>query len=102
MAGMYFKYEDNNCTISGYVRCKGVLDVLGLISVTAEFYLALTYEEATNRVWGQASLTVKVKVLFFSTKVTLTTERSFGHSPPPMFTDIMDESHWLDYCEAFA
>jgi hypothetical protein len=102
MAGMYFKYEDDNCTISGYVRCKGVLDVLGLISVTAEFYLALTYEEATNRVWGQASLTVKVKVLFFSTKVTLTTERSFGHSPPPMFIDIMDESHWLDYCEAFA
>jgi hypothetical protein len=102
MAGIYFKYENDNCTISGYVRCKGVLDVLGLISVTAEFYLALTYEEATNRVWGQASLTVKVKVLFFSTKVTLTTERSFGHSPPPMFTDIMDESHWLDYCEAFA
>ncbi|HOW84849.1 MAG TPA: hypothetical protein P5119_05795 [Candidatus Aminicenantes bacterium] len=102
MAGIYFRYEDDNVTISGYVRCVGCLDVLGIISISAEFYLALTYEQATNRVWGQASLTVKVKVLFFSAKVTLKVERSFGHSPAPLFADIMDESHWLDYCEAFA
>ena len=102
MAGIYFKYENDNITISGYVRCVGCLDVLGIISISAAFYLALTYEEATNRVWGQASLTVKIKVLFFSAKVTLKVERSFGHSPAPLFADIMDESHWLDYCEAFA
>ena len=102
MAGIYFKYENDNITVSGYVRCVGCLDVLGIISISAEFYLALTYEEATNRVWGQASLTVKIKVLFFSAKVTLKVERSFGHSPAPLFADIMDESHWLDYCEAFA
>jgi len=102
MAGIYFKYENDNVTISGYVRCVGCLEVLGIISISAEFYLSLTYEQATNRVWGQASLTVKVKVLFFSTKVTLSVERSFGHSPAPLFADMMDESHWLDYCEAFA
>jgi hypothetical protein len=102
MAGIYFKYEDDNVTLSGYVRCKGVLDVLGLISISAEFYLGLTYEQATDRVWGQASLTVKIKILFFSTSVSMTVEREFGHSPPPMFTDIMDESHWLEYCEAFS
>ncbi len=102
MAGIYFKYEDDNITVSGYVRCVGCLDVLGIISISAEFYLSLTYEQATNRVWGQASLTVKIKVLFFSAKVTLKVERSFGHSPAPLFADIMDESHWLDYCEAFA
>ncbi|NLV30342.1 MAG: hypothetical protein GXY47_04225 [Acidobacteria bacterium] len=102
MAGIYFKYEEGDVTISGYVRCRGCLRVLGLISISAEFYLGLTYEEASNRVWGEASLTVKVKVLFFSTKVTLRVERSFRHSPPPLFADIMDEGHWLDYCEAFA
>lgn len=102
MAGIYFKYEDDNVTITGYVRCAGCLEVLGIISISAEFYLGLTYEQATNRVWGQAKLTVKIKVLFFSAKVTLKVERSFGHSPAPLFTDIMDESHWLDYCEAFA
>jgi hypothetical protein len=102
MAGIYFKYENDNVTISGYVRCVGCVDVLGMISVSVEFLLSLTYEQATNRVWGQASLTVKVKVLFFSAKVTLTVERTFGHSPAPRFADLMDESHWLDYCDAFA
>jgi hypothetical protein len=102
MAGIYFKYEADNITITGYVRCAGCLDVLGIISISAEFYLSLTYEQATNKVWGQASLTVKIKVLFFSAKVTLKVERSFGHSPAPLFADMMDEGHWLSYCEAFA
>jgi len=65
MAGIYFKYEDNYITISGYVRCTGELDVLGLISISAEFYLSLTYEEEGNKVYGQASLTVKIKILVF-------------------------------------
>lgn len=102
MAGIYFKYEDDAITITGYVRCTGELDVMGLISISAEFYLALTYEEARNRVWGQASLTVKIKIVFFSTKVTLKVEREFGHSPAPLFCDLMEEKDWLAYCEAFA
>ena len=102
MAGIYFKYEDDALTLTGYVRCTGELDVLGLISISAEFYLALTYEEARNRVWGQASLTVKIKIIFFSIKVTLKVEREFGHSPAPLFCDLMAENDWLAYCEAFA
>lgn len=102
MAGIYFKYEDDALTLTGYVRCTGELDVLGLISISAEFYLALTYEEARNRVWGQASLTVKIKIVFFSIKVTLKVEREFGHSPAPLFCDLMEEKDWLAYCEAFA
>lgn len=102
MAGIYFKYEDDALTLTGYVRCTGELDVLGLISISAEFYLSLTYEEAPNRVWGQASLTVKIKIVFFSIKVTLKVEREFGHSPAPLFCDLMEEKDWLAYCEAFA
>lgn len=102
MAGIYFKYEEDALTLTGYVRCTGELDVMGLISISAEFYLALTYEEASNRVWGQASLTVKIKIVFFSTKVTLKVEREFGHSPAPLFCDLMEEKDWLAYCEAFA
>lgn len=102
MAGIYFKYEDSYITISGYVRCTGELDVLGLISISAEFYLSLTYEEEGNKVYGQASLTVKIKILFFSTKVTLQVEREFGASPPPLFCDLVAENDWLAYCQAFA
>jgi len=102
MAGIYFRYEENAVNISGYVRCTGELDVLGLISISAEFYLELNYEELKNKVWGQASLTVKIKLLFFSTKVTLHVEREFGASPPPLFSDLMEENDWLAYCQAFA
>jgi len=102
MAGIYFRYEENAVAISGYVRCTGELDVLGLISISAEFYLELNYEELENKVWGQASLTVKIKLLFFSTKVTLHVEREFGASPPPLFSDLMEENDWLAYCQAFA
>ena len=102
MAGIYFKCEDSNVTITGYVRCNGSLDVLGMISISAEFYLSLTYDQGRNSAYGQASLTVKVKVLFFSAHVTMTVEREFAHSPAPLFTDLIDQSHWLSYCEAFA
>jgi hypothetical protein len=102
MAGIYFKYEEGEVTITGYVRCTGSLDVLGIISISAEFYMSLTYDSAKNSVYGQASLTVKIKILFFSAKVTLKVEREFAHSPAPLFCDVMDESHWLSYCEAFA
>ena len=53
--------------LSAVDRCVGVLEVLGIISITATFYMGLTYEQATDRVWGQASLTVKVQVLFKQT-----------------------------------
>jgi hypothetical protein len=102
MAGIYFKYEEGEVTITGYVRCTGSLDVLGIISISAEFYMSLTYDSAKNSVYGQASLTVKIKILFFSAKVTLKVEREFAHSPAPLFCDVMDQSHWLSYCEAFA
>ncbi|HVP89960.1 MAG TPA: hypothetical protein VMS75_01965 [Terriglobales bacterium] len=102
MAGIYFKYENKKVTLTGYVRCNGSLDVLGIISISAEFYLSLTYDEAKNSAYGQASLTVKIEVLFFSTSVTMTVEREFAHSPAPLFSDLMDQSHWLGYCEAFA
>lgn len=102
MAGIYFKYEDKALTLMGYVRLTGELDVLGLISISTEFFLSLTYEEATNKVWGQASVTVKIKIVFFSTSVTLKVEREFGHSPAPLFCDLMEEKDWLAYCEAFA
>ncbi len=82
MAGIYFKYESGDCTLTGYVRCGGNLDVLGLIHVSLEFYMGLTYESAGNRVYGQATLTVDIEILFFSMSVGVTVEREFAGSDP--------------------
>ncbi len=117
MAGIYFRLELTDdrelVTLSGYLRANGQLSVLGLITISAEFYLALTYTSDGNRVEGEASLTVEIDILFFHKSVTLRVHKSFaGPStaltsgraapPPPKFADLMDRDDWNTYCDAFA
>lgn len=109
MAGIYFKLAENPVThkdeaeLSGYLRCGGALKVLGLICVSVEFYMGLTYLPAKGKVHGQASLKVKVSIAFFSKSVTLKVERSFGGSSgDPTFGQLMDAEDWQHYAEAFA
>jgi hypothetical protein len=101
MAGIYFRIETNACKLSGYVRAGGSLEVLGLITVSVEFYLELNYEDPV--VWGQASMTVKVEVLFFSSSVTLTVRREFaGGSRDLPFDEMISLPEWDNYLAAFA
>lgn len=107
MAGIYFALQDvpnvgEKCQLSGYLRCGGSLDVLGIVSVSVEFYMSLNYEDSPSRVWGEASLTVEVSVAFFSESVSLTVQRTFAGSPPPSFEDLVPRlQDWSDYCDAF-
>jgi hypothetical protein len=56
-----------------------------------------------GEVWGQASVTVKVKVLCFSKSVTLSIERKFaGDAGDPTFDQMIDPADWEEYCLAFA
>ncbi len=101
MAGIYFRIESSACKLSGYVRAGGALEVLGLITVSVEFYLELHYEDPL--VWGQASMTVEVEVLFFSTSVTLTVRREFaGGSRDLPFDEMISLPEWDHYLAAFA
>ncbi|SKF62600.1 Uncharacterised protein [Mycobacteroides abscessus subsp. abscessus] len=80
--------------------------MLGLISISLEFYLAFTYRAkggGRSEIWGQASLSVSVKVAFFSTSVKLSVERRFaGASGDPSLDQVMDEDDWQQYCLAYA
>jgi hypothetical protein len=102
MAGIYIQIADKESQLSGYVRAGGALEVLGLITVSVEFYLELSYlEPKTAR--GQASLTVKVEVLFFSKSVTLTVERTFTSGSRDIgFSEMMNKEQWHTYLGAFA
>ncbi len=103
MAGIYFLWADGKVTIAGFLRASGYVSVLGIITVTVDFYLQLGYESATGKVRGRASLTIGIKVLFFSKSVTLTVERSFaGSAGDPTFTDCFELEDWEAYCDAFA
>ena len=112
MAGIYFKYDSTvspkKIDVTGYFRCGGALEILGIISVSVEFYLGLSYgtdsHGAENKIWGQATLTVTVEVLFFSKSVHLTVEKTFaGAGNDPTFGDLVSTyDDWKEYSLAYA
>jgi hypothetical protein len=135
LAGFYYRLEKgtpDKCEIDGYVRLGGSVNVLGIASVSVEFYLGLKYQsEPDNELWGQASLTVEVEVLCFSKSFSFSVERRIaggssasaslmpgvlavgsngGHmaslaaktKPAFNITDLMDQSEWTEYAAAFA
>ena len=112
MAGIYFKYDNTDSSkkidVTGYFRCGGALEILGIISVSVEFYLGLSYgtdsHGAENKIWGQATLTVTVEVLFFSKSVHLTVEKTFaGAGNDPTFGDLVSTyDDWKEYALAYA
>jgi hypothetical protein len=102
MAGFYFKMDAKLVSLTGYLRCGGSLDVLGLVHISVEFYLGLTYQD-NGKLWGEATLTVEVDVLCFSASVGLHLERQFaGAAGDPTFAQLVRPRDWEAYCGAFA
>ncbi len=105
-AGVYFHWMTKSVELAGYVRLHGELSVLGLISASLTFNLQLAYLKETNHsvVWGEATLTVEVEVLFFSASVSVKCRREFGGSDadPNFIALIPDQATWAAYCGAFA
>jgi hypothetical protein len=112
MAGIYFSLQRQKiggkdvdaATLAGYLRMGGELSILGLISISLEFYLCFAYEITKNAAYGRATLTVKVEVLFFSKSVEISVEKRFGGSSgDPYFLDAFTTSAvWDEYAGAFA
>ncbi|MEU2588355.1 hypothetical protein ABZ612_37040 [Streptomyces avermitilis] len=109
MAGIRFTLEKgtpDKVTLSGHLRCSGFLCVLGIVTVSVEFSLELLYEKDGRQsvVRGRGTLTVSVRIAFFSKSVTLELERSFSGAPcDPSFADCVPlEPYWREFCEAYA
>ncbi|MGH9023549.1 MAG: hypothetical protein ACRDV9_10695, partial [Acidimicrobiia bacterium] len=116
MAGIYFRLEmkdgKTSAELTGYFRLRGEVDVLGLISASIELYLEFTYETASGKAVGRASIEIEVEVLFLSFSVTVSCEKKFaGSKGDPSFVDVMGLPAlappgairpWDTYCHAFA
>ncbi|WP_207930999.1 hypothetical protein, partial [Streptomyces sp. 8K308] len=109
MAGIYFALGPDKVLLSGYVRCSGYLSVLGIVTVSVEFYLALSYEKISEggksfpEVYGEGRVTVSVRIAFFSKSVSLHLERRFrGDEGDPPFSQFVLPDDWNQYCLAFA
>ncbi|HUB70419.1 MAG TPA: hypothetical protein VL984_08350 [Acidimicrobiales bacterium] len=89
-AGVYYSYAAptssgvaGTTTLTGFVRLTGELSVLGLISISAELDLSLTWT-SPNSVEGTASLTVTIHLVFFSVSPSITVHKQFsGGGDPP-------------------
>jgi hypothetical protein len=109
MAGVYFKYQVGDVTgtsmkLTGYLRAGGSVEVLGLISLSVEFYLGFSYTHTDgqgSKVKGDAIVTVEVDILFFHQSVSMTLHREFA-DPQITFADLIEETDWFNYCGAFA
>ncbi|MFB7509285.1 hypothetical protein ACFC0P_38815, partial [Streptomyces broussonetiae] len=108
MAGVSFVIEEvggqRSVTVSGYVRFNGFLSVLGIVTVSIEFYLELTYASVGGQssIKGSGKLTVSVRLVLFSTSVSIPFSRTFAGSPnDPSFELCMPKPHWRTYCAAF-
>ena len=86
---MYLRLEADDGSLTGYLRIRGEVDVLGLISACIEMYMGLTYEFGSGKV-RPATITVEVEVLLFSASVSISAERKFaGSKGDPTFADAL-------------
>ncbi|QWF84014.1 hypothetical protein [Amycolatopsis sp. CA-230715] len=123
MAGIYFRLENGtDAVIAGYLRARGEVDVLGIISASIELYMEFRYQSSPRAVYGRATITVEIDVLFFHKSVSITCERRFAGSDEtfalaaaagaqPTFAELMApytepvtalrRDPALEYCTAF-
>ena len=105
MGGVYYQKSGAGFELSAYIRANGSLSVLGIITVSVEFYIALSYSskglEHGGKLWGEATLSVKIKIAFFSKSVSIHLEREFAGSDPK-FIETVAPLDWKEYCDAFA
>ena len=113
MAGVYYRMESGDASLTGYFRLYGEVSVLGIISASIELYLELRYEFSSGKCVGKATLTIEVSVFMFSVSVSITCERKFaGSNGDPSFKELMAPyvdpvsslpvEPWSEYCAAFA
>ncbi len=112
IAGIYFKLEkkqinnqlQDTIELTGFVQAGGSVQVLGIIHISIEIYIGLTYVDPPRKAYGKASVKVKVEILFFSVSVDVTMKMQFGSSSEdPSFADFVpSQAIWDEYCGAFA
>jgi hypothetical protein len=105
MAGIYFQLKGSDSDLTGFVDVGGEVSVLGLISISLDLNLSLSYQVKAGKklVTGRATLTLSIRIVFFSISVEITMEKSFGSSSgDPRLGDVVSVADWADYAAAFA
>jgi len=65
--------EDGSVQLTGYLRIGGSVDILGLVSVSVDLCLQLSYQSQTNALVGRATMVVDIDLTLWSESVELDT-----------------------------
>lgn len=114
--GVVFVKQGSELQITGYIRVGGSVRVLGLITVSIELTVSLTYK-TPNILKGEARLVIAVDLTFWSTSVeipasyTITGSRglaienasdTLSHPVAAALGPVGNDFPWRDYCQAYA
>lgn len=105
MAGIYFQLKGTKTDLVGFVDIGGEVSVLGIISISLDLNISLSWQHSDqgNVIEGRATMTVSVHVLFFSAAVQLSVERSFSAGAgDPRVAQLVTVVQWAEYAGAFA
>jgi hypothetical protein len=105
MAGVYIQLATNSTTLTGFVDIGGEVSVLGIISISLDLNLSLSWIENPQGKFidGKATMSISVHIIFFSISVSVTVERKFqAGSGDPQVWQLMNDNQWLQFAEAFA
>ncbi|MFE1591351.1 hypothetical protein [Nocardia sp. NPDC058705] len=107
LGGVRFTLErDGAVTLCGYLRIGGCVEVLGLISVSIELCLSLTYRSERNALVGRATLVIEIDLTLWSDSVELDSGEwvlAGGAARRPALRDRDTAmAQWLEYRAAFA
>ncbi len=107
----YDREPENKMSFTIFIRLAGCLEILGLISVSLTFYIALTYEtfdkpglpgQKGDKLTGTATLTIEIELVFFTIPVKLSVKKELA-GEDPRFKHLMPvQADWNEYCQAFA
>jgi hypothetical protein len=67
----FVKQRDGLVTITGYLRIGGCVQVLGLVTVSIELSLSLSYNPDTNALIGRAVLVLEIDLTLWSDKIEI-------------------------------
>ena len=76
--------------IGGYLRLRGELDILGIITIAVELYIQIIYEATSGKCIASGFVKVDISLFFFSIHVKVSFTRKFaGSNGDPTFADMM-------------
>jgi hypothetical protein len=96
-------------SLSAFFRLHGQLDVMGIVSVSIDVRLTMTYDITTKTMVAEGEISIDVSVLFFSLHRSVHVRKEFhacNNDPtlrqlmPPNELNVSES--WTEYCNAYA